>query len=110
MTLACPPPIPNVWALSVTGEELIMVIMFLAKLMGFFRHISRRAAVFIYSLPNPLFPIRYTLRKGQNTVEYLLMLAVVASVALAMGILFHKKILGGIFTMVGMIIGAGPPK
>jgi hypothetical protein len=61
-----------------------------------------------------LFAIRYSLpfafRKGQNTVEYIMMLAVVASVALAMGMMFHKKILGGIFTLVGMIIGAGQPK
>jgi len=49
-------------------------------------------------------------RRGQSTVEYLLLLAIVASVALTIGILFHKKILGGIFTIVGMIIGAGKPK
>jgi len=70
----------------------------------------RRAEVFIYSLPCPLAPVRYTLRRGQSTVEYMLMLATVASVALAMSIMFHKKILGGIFTMLGMIIGAGQPK
>ena len=87
-----------------------MVIIFLVKFVGFFRHMRRRAEVLIYSLPYPLFPMRYTLHRGQTTVEYLLMLAVVASVALAMGILFHKKILGGLFTMVGMIIGAGQPK
>jgi len=63
-----------------------------------------------FCFPYTLYPIPSTLRKGQTTVEYLLMLAVVASVALAMGILFHKKILGGLFTMVGMIIGAGQPK
>ena len=49
-------------------------------------------------------------RRGQNTVEYILLLAVVAGMAVMMGIMFHKKILGGIFTMVGMIIGAGAPK
>ena len=87
-----------------------MVIIFLAKFMEFFRHMRRRAEVFIYSLPYPPSPVCYTLRRGQTTVEYLLMLAIVASVALAMGIMFHKKILGGIFTMVGMIIGAGQPK
>jgi len=48
-------------------------------------------------------------RRGQTTVEYLLMLAVVVGMALIMGILFHKKILGGMFTMVGMVIGAGKP-
>jgi len=70
----------------------------------------RRAEIFIYSLPSTLTPNPYTLRRGQSTVEYLLMLAVVASIAMSMGILFHKRILGGIFTMVGMIIGAGQPK
>lgn len=55
-------------------------------------------------------PSAFAFRRGQTTVEYLLMLAIVASVALAMGIMFHKKILGGMFTMVGMIIGAGQPK
>ncbi len=49
-------------------------------------------------------------RKGQNTVEYLLMLAVVASAVIIFTILFHKKLLGGIFTLAGMIIGAGTPK
>ena len=80
----------------------------LSKLLKGFRRARGRAEFFFYSLPSPLFPAR--LRRGQNTVEYLLMLAVVASVALSMGILFHKKILGGIFTMIGMIIGAGAPK
>ncbi len=51
----------------------------------------------------------FTRRPGQTTVEYLLMLAVVAGMAALMGILFHKRILGGIFTMVGLIIGAGKP-
>jgi len=49
-------------------------------------------------------------RRGQTTVEYLLMLAVVAGMAVIMVILFYKRILGGIFTLVGMIIGAGTPK
>ncbi|HCC46619.1 MAG TPA: hypothetical protein DEQ38_00635 [Elusimicrobia bacterium] len=49
-------------------------------------------------------------RKGQATVEYLLMLAVVVGVTLMFGVLFHKRILGGIFTIVGLIIGAGTPK
>ena len=55
-------------------------------------------------------PPAFRLRKGQNTVEYLLMLAVVAAMAVAMGVMFHKKILGGIFTLAGLIIGAGTPK
>lgn len=49
-------------------------------------------------------------RPGQTTVEYLLLLAVVAGMAALLGVLFHRRILGGIFTMVGMIIGAGTPK
>lgn len=49
-------------------------------------------------------------RAGQTTVEYLLMLAVVAGMAAMMAVLLHKRILGGIFTLVGMIIGAGTPK
>ena len=55
-------------------------------------------------------PSRLRRRPGQNTVEYLLMLAVVASMAVVMVLMFHKKILGGIFTLAGMIIGAGTPK
>ena len=49
-------------------------------------------------------------RGGQTTIEYLLIMAVVAGMAAIMGVLFHKRILGGIFTIVGMIIGAGTPK
>jgi len=37
------------------------------------------------------------------------MLAVVAGMAMIMAVLFHKRILGGMFTMVGMVIGAGAP-
>ena len=46
-------------------------------------------------------------RAGQTTVEYLLMLAIISSLTLIMGILFHKKLLGGMFTLVGLVIGAG---
>lgn len=49
------------------------------------------------------------LRKGQTTVEYLLMLAVVVGMTLIIGILFHKKILGGMFSLIGMVMGAGKP-
>ena len=48
-------------------------------------------------------------RRGQTTVEYLLMLAVVVGMTLIMAILFHKRILGGMFSLVGMVIGAGKP-
>ncbi|MDT8286783.1 MAG: hypothetical protein RQ748_06710 [Elusimicrobiales bacterium] len=47
------------------------------------------------------------LRRGQNLVEYMLMLAVIASVALMLGVAFHRKFLGGFFTLIGMIIGGG---
>lgn len=57
-----------------------------------------------------LLPSAFRRRRGQNTVEYMLMLAVVASMAVIMLILFHKKILGGIFTLAGLIMGAGTPK
>jgi hypothetical protein len=49
------------------------------------------------------------LRRGQNLVEYMLMLAVVVSVALTLGIAFHRKFLGGFFTLIGMVIGGGTP-
>ena len=72
------------------------------------RRLKSRGELLFYSLPAGLrSPAR---RPGQNTVEYLLMLAVVAGMAAMMGIMFHKKILGGLFTLVGMIIGAGTPK
>ena len=43
-------------------------------------------------------------------MEYLLMLGVVSSATLLFIILFHKKLLGGIFTIAGLVIGAGTPK
>jgi hypothetical protein len=49
-------------------------------------------------------------RRGQNTVEYLLMLASTSAAAVILIASFHKKILGGIFTIAGLIIGAGTPK
>jgi|GEM_PF-4213707 len=48
-------------------------------------------------------------RAGQVTVEYLMMLAIVAGMALIMVALFHKRLLGGMFTMLGLVIGAGRP-
>ena len=45
-------------------------------------------------------------RKGQNTVEYLLMLSVVVGVVLAAGMLL-KKFMPGLFSQIqGMISGA----
>jgi|GEM_PF-2027246 len=72
------------------------------------RRVYRRGEAAFYSLPCPAAP-SLARRSGQSTVEYLLMLAVVAAMATMMGVLFHKKILGGVFTMVGLIIGAGQP-
>ncbi|OGR66653.1 MAG: hypothetical protein A2X31_04855 [Elusimicrobia bacterium GWB2_63_22] len=72
------------------------------------RRVYRRGEAALYALPCPLRPALGR-RPGQTTVEYLLMLAVVAGMASIMAVLFHKRILGGIFTMVGMIIGAGKP-
>lgn len=72
------------------------------------RRLKSRGELFFYSLPAG--PGALTRRPGQSTVEYLLMLGVVAGMAAMMGVLFHKKILGGLFTLVGMIIGAGTPK
>lgn len=48
-------------------------------------------------------------RAGQTTIEYLLMLAVVAGLVIIIGILFHRRILGGFFTLIGLVIGAGRP-
>lgn len=82
------------------------------SILGFkrsLRRVYRRGEAAFYSLPCRLPPASFKLRPGQSTVEYLLMLAVVAAMASIMGVLFHKHILGGIFTMVGMIIGAGQP-
>ena len=58
------------------------------------------------SHPSSFIPLR---RAGQTTVEYLLMLATVAGPALIMAVLFHKRLLGGMFSMIGLIIGAGKP-
>lgn len=73
------------------------------------RRLGRRGALFFYSLPCHLSPAAFARRRGQTVVEYLLMLAVVAGMAAMMAIFFHKRILGGLFTLVGMIIGAGQP-
>jgi hypothetical protein len=69
-----------------------------------------RCAAALCAAPCGLSPALLVKRRGQTTIEYLLMLAVVGGMAAMMVVLFHKRILGGIFTMVGMIIGAGTPK
>ena len=45
--------------------------------------------------------------KGQTAIEYLLMLAIVAALITILGMLFNRRLLGGFFSMVGMIIGDG---
>ena len=79
------------------------------KFKGSLRRVYRRGEAAFYSLPCPLLPVSFSARPGQSTVEYLLMLAVVAGMASMMGVLFHRRILGGLFTLVGMIVGAGTP-
>lgn len=49
-------------------------------------------------------------RKGQTTVEYMLLLATTSGIAIMFIAAFHKRILGGIFTIAGLILGAGTPK
>jgi len=81
------------------------------RLAEIYTEVGARAAL-CGPCPLCLLPGRGVLRRrpGQTTVEYLLLLAVVAGMAAMMAVLFHKRILGGIFTLVGMIIGAGQPK
>jgi len=73
--------------------------------------IKARAAVFSSRLLSfGLQPSAFSLkRRGQTTVEYLLMLSVVVGLTLIMAVLFHKSILGGLFSLVGMALGAGKP-
>lgn len=56
--------------------------------------------------PGRLLPGR---RPGQATVEYLLLLAFIGGAVVIFGALFHKMIIGGVFTVAGLIIGAGKP-
>ncbi|OGS47808.1 MAG: hypothetical protein A3J79_14585 [Elusimicrobia bacterium RIFOXYB2_FULL_62_6] len=48
-------------------------------------------------------------RKGQTTVEYLLMLAVIVGMAMTFSVIFYKHMLKLFYIMVGMTIGAGTP-
>ena len=43
--------------------------------------------------------------RGQQTVEFLLMLGAVVTFVLAFTITFHKEIAGGFFTVIGKILG-----
>ncbi len=81
----------------------------ISELESSLRRVYRLGEAAFYSLPCPLLPVSFRPRPGQSTVEYLLMLAVVAGMASMMGVLFHRRILGGLFTLVGMIVGAGTP-
>ena len=42
--------------------------------------------------------------KGQQTIEFILLLGVIASVVLLFFSLFHKQLAGGFFTIVGYIL------
>jgi len=80
------------------------------RLSDLFLDIGLRIAVFGFRCSSLDFhPSSLRRRRGQTTVEYLLMLAVVVGMTLIMAVLFHKRILGGFFSLVGMIIGAGKP-
>ena len=83
-----------------------------ARLKGFrscLRRAYRLGDTVFYSLPCRLSPAALLRRPGQTTVEYLMTLAVVAGMASIRGVMFHRRILGCLFTLVGMIIGAGTP-
>ena len=80
------------------------------RLSDIFAAIGPRLAVFGFRCSSFVFhPPSLRRRRGQTTVEYLLMLAVVAGMTLILAALFHKRILGGLFSLVGMVIGAGKP-
>ncbi|MBP7795477.1 MAG: hypothetical protein KA059_01730 [Elusimicrobiales bacterium] len=49
-------------------------------------------------------------RKAQATVEYLLLLAMVAGGVIIFFALFYRKIVGVFFTIVGLVLGAGTPQ
>ncbi len=55
----------------------------------------------------PLLRSRRGKQAGQTAIEYLLMLALIAGMAVILGILFNRRLLGGFFSIVGMIIGEG---
>ena len=75
-----------------------------------FPDIGLRIAVFGFRCSSCVFDRPFLRRRrGQTTVEYLLMLAVVVGLTLILAVLFHKRILGGMFSLVGMVIGAGKP-
>ncbi len=42
--------------------------------------------------------------KGQQTIEFVLLLGVIASVVLMFFSLFHKELAGGFFTIIGYVL------
>jgi uncharacterized protein (UPF0333 family) len=46
-----------------------------------------------------------TSNRGQQTVEFLLMLGVIVSLALAVLSSFHLQLAGGFFTLIGYTLG-----
>lgn len=42
--------------------------------------------------------------KGQETVEFVLLLGVIASLILLLFSMFHKQLAGGLFTIIGKIL------
>ncbi|MDR0953552.1 MAG: hypothetical protein LBM71_05195 [Elusimicrobiota bacterium] len=42
--------------------------------------------------------------KGQQAVEFVLMLGVIVTIVLAISVSFHKELAGGFFTLIGSII------
>ena len=44
-------------------------------------------------------------KRGQQTVEFILMLGTVVTIALAFIVTFHKELAGGFFTIIGSILG-----
>ncbi|MFA5162138.1 MAG: hypothetical protein WC421_07815 [Elusimicrobiales bacterium] len=68
--------------------------------------VARLAGFLLLSAGNgPARPRRMS-ERGQNTVEYLLILATVAGMFLMFVSLFHMRIAGAIFTIIGAVIGA----
>ena len=43
-------------------------------------------------------------KRGQQTVEFLMMLASIAAFILAFTISFHKQLAGGFFTIIGNVL------
>lgn len=44
-------------------------------------------------------------KRGQQTVEFILMLGTVVTLVMAFIVTFHKELAGGFFTIIGSILG-----